>query len=170
MLKKFISKDKAGKALTKDTCCPSLTFKGRIIGFVVCLVVGILISIGLIVCLFLIDKYSQMFGIFHIISSILIICASFFFCELKKQLTKKKLKKNSRRFALIAYIFSLIATISFFICYFFMDLESTNWHKFAMLGCCLLQSFTSIWYSVAFIPLIDKVCQILCFCDGDEED
>lgn len=144
--------DTAGKVITKDTCCPSLSFKGRVIGFASFFIIGFLCSIACLVCFFVTKEFPQMFPLIQIAASIIILCSTFFLCKIHKHFSCETLKKKTRLPAIILTGIGIFGSDIFFIFYN----TGVSWHIWLMLVFIMLQIVGSCWYAVSFIPFIEK--------------
>lgn len=165
-MEKLVPSEAAGKVLTKDSACPSLTVKERMLGFAVCVGIGLLFSAISTFGLFALSNPKK-FGIFYSLGNITSLCSTLFFVGPMRQLSL--MFKAKRVIASLLFIFSIIGTITFV---FFYDKENHFWHKFAMLGLILVQFLTMVWYTLSYIPfgrtLLKKFCCAIC-CSDDEE-
>mmetsp|Transcript_15623 Transcript_15623/g.19063 ORF Transcript_15623/g.19063 Transcript_15623/m.19063 type:complete len:129 (-) Transcript_15623:299-685(-) len=93
--------------------CPQLTYKQRIIGFVCCFSLGILIEFGSFFRIVeLIEGNPKPFAIMYSFGNIISICSSFFLAGPYTQL--KKMFAPTRAIATIIYLTSIVATL--FLC------------------------------------------------------
>ncbi len=74
----------ANKQLSKDSCCKSLTFKQRMIGFIGCLVIGAATFVLALFCIPILMLAA--FCLLYTISTACLIGSTFFFVGPKKQL------------------------------------------------------------------------------------
>jgi hypothetical protein len=122
-----------------DNLCPSLSFKQRIIGFVICLAGAAFLSFIGFYCLFQ-SQYVE-FGIFNTLANIGALSSSFFLAGPKKQ--AKKMFEETRIIASIVYLISMILT---FIMALVVKLPGV------VLLFVFIQYLAMIWYGLSYIP------------------
>jgi hypothetical protein len=122
-----------------ESLCPSLSYKQRIIGFIVCLGIGIVMEVIAFVTLF--NQQYVEFGVINTIANCFALGSTFFLTGPKKQL--KKMFEQTRIIATIVYLITLVGT-------FVVAL----WLKIAWLTILMVivQYIAMIWYSISYIP------------------
>ena len=167
MEKALLGSEAAGKVLTKDTMCPSLTVKQRIYGFITCFCLGLLfsfLSIGGIFAAFLdTTRFAILYSLGHITS----VGSTLFLIGPERQC--KRMFKKTRYIATILFILSLIATLIFAIIIYDKEVW---WHRLALLLLIILQFCSVFWYTLSWIPfgrtIFKKICCAIC-CEDEEE-
>ena len=165
----LLGNEAAGRVLTKDTACPSLTVKQRFYGFISCFLFGTfcsILSIGGILMAFL--KPTK-FAILYSLGNLSSIGSTLFLIGPKSQC--KRMFKQTRFVATCLFLLSLIGTIVFV----FVVYDSDNkiwWHKLVLLLLIFLQFCTLIWYTLSYIPFGRKICKKICcaICCSEEEE
>ena len=164
---KLLSSETAGKVLTKDSACPSLTFQQRLIGFISCVGLGLLFSGISFTFLLMATTSPRKYAIFLSLGNICCVGATLFFVGPARQL--KIMFKSIRFIASFLLILSIIGTIVFS---FFYDTKAHFWHKFVMFGLIIAQFCASVWYILSYIPFgraaMKKICCTIC-CSDDED-
>ena len=134
-----------GENLTKDSCCPELEWKTRIIGFAITAILGIG---GFI---FLLMPFSLLLpGAFVVVfscSSVCCVLSTFFLMGPKKQWAS--MMKPQRMITSIIYIISFVLTIVTSI------LDDESFFKYIFMG---IQLASFIWYVLSYIPFAQKCC------------
>ena len=168
LMDKLLTSETAGKVMTKDSACPSLSFKDRVIGFIVCLGLGLVFSFVSIAGIFFMLGNPIKFGVFFSLGNICSIGSTLFFVGPARQC--KLMFKNIRLIATLLFIGSIIGTIVFV---FFYDSKNHFWHKFVMLGLIVAQFAAMVWYVLSYIPFgraaMKKICCVIC-CSDDDDD
>ena len=162
----LLGSETAGKILTKDSACPSLTYKQRLYGFLTCFILGIvfsLLSFGGLIAAFM---SPAKFGLMYSLGNLSSIGSTCFFFGPQSQM--KRMFKNSRIIATILFLSALIGTLVFV---WFFD-KSVWWHRLCLLHLIFLQFCTLFWYTLSYIPfgrtLFKKICFACCCSDDDE--
>ena len=162
MEKALMENEATGKLLTKDSMCPSLSYKQRLYGFLFCMLAGVLISvIGFI--LLLVGKLGGIkIGLLMSLGNIISVASTFFlfgpFSQLKKMFEKKRI------IATIVFLVSLIATL--ILVFTFKDPEK-EWKKIVLIVLIIVQYIAFFWYCLSYIPYGQKMlegCVKCCFC------
>ena len=146
-----------GEASTKDSCCPDLDYKTRIVGF--CITFGI----GILCYMFsfpLILGTPSFFGLVFTSGSICSTMATFFLCGPKKQW--KNMMKPYRAVVSLVFLGTIVATVVFG----FILSDSTL--VVAILAAA--QFCAMVWYALSYIPYGRKFCGTClksCCCDKE---
>ncbi len=165
----LLGNETAGKILTKDTACPSLTVKQRFYGFIGCLIFGLLCAILAIVGIYLKILPAYKFAILYSLGNLSAIGSTLFLVGPSAQL--KRMFKETRIVATILFLGSLIGTLVFV---FLVDMKNNQkwWHRLALFGLIALQFFTLFWYTLSYVPfgrrIFKKICCAIC-CSEDEK-
>ena len=164
----LLGNEAAGRVLTKDTACPSLTVKQRFYGFIGCLIFGIICAILAIVGIFLRILKPYKFAILYSLGNLSAIGSTLFLVGPSAQL--KRMCKETRIVATILFLGSLIGTL---VLVFLIDFNDGKWwHKPVIFGLIALQFVTLFWYALSYIPfgrrIFKKICCAIC-CSEDEK-
>ena len=162
MEKALMENEATGKLLTKDSMCPSLSYKQRLYGFLFCMLAGVLISvIGFI--LLLVGKLGGIkIGLLMSLGNIISVASTFFLFGPLSQL--KKMFEKKRIIATIVFLVSLIATL--ILVFTFQDPEKA-WKKIVLIVLIIVQYIAFFWYCLSYIPYGQKMlegCVKCCFC------
>lgn len=134
-----------GEASTKDSCCPDLDYKTRIVGF--CITFGI----GILCYMFsfpLILATPYFFGLVFTSGSICSTMATFFLCGPKKQW--KNMMKPYRAVVSLVFLGTIVATVVFGF------ILSGSTLVVAILAAA--QFCAMVWYALSYIPYGRKFC------------
>ena len=134
-----------GEASTKDSCCPDLDYKTRIVGF--CITFGI----GILCYMFsfpLILGTPKFFGLVFTSGSICSTMATFFLCGPKKQW--KNMMKPYRAVVSLVFLGTIVATVVFGFIF------SGSTLVVAILAAA--QFCAMVWYALSYIPYGRKFC------------
>ena len=166
MEKNLLGSEAAGKILTKDSMCPSLTVKQRIYGFIGCFAFGLLLSILSIGGIFGAFMDPLKFSLTYSLGNLCSLGSTFFLIGPERQL--KRMFKQTRYIASIIFLSSLIGTLVFAI--WFFDKE-VWWHKLFLLLLIFLQFCSLFWYTLSYIPFGRKIFKKICchVCCEEEE-
>ena len=162
----LLGSEAAGKVLTKDTLCPSLTVKERIYGFLACFIVGCLLSLlsfgGILGAI----TNPRRLAILYSLGNICSLGSTMFLIGPMRQL--KRMFKKTRFIASLLFILSLIGTLVFV--FVFYD-KKTGWHKLFLLLLVIIQFCALFWYTLSWIPfgrkIFSKICCKIC-CEEEE--
>ena len=165
---KLLSSETAGKVLTKDSACPSLTFQQRLIGFISCVGLGLLFSGISFTFLLMATTSPRKYAIFLSLGNICCVGATLFFVGPARQC--KLMFKSIRLIATFLFLGSIIGTVVFA---FFYDSKNHFWHKFVMLALIVAQFAAMVWYVLSYIPFgragMKKICGAIC-CSDDYDN
>eukprot|EP00758_Cryptobia_borreli_P012597 Tbor_TRINITY_DN5764_c0_g1::TRINITY_DN5764_c0_g1_i1::g.20271::m.20271 len=128
-----------GQEREEDVTCPSLTYKQRIIGFILCLSLGGLFSIVSFVTLF--QENYTFFAILNTLSNVMAIGSTFFLAGPKKQL--KNMFAKTRIVATIVYLVMMVLTFVVAL------VVKIGW---LTVICVIIQYFAMLWYDISYIP------------------
>ena len=134
-----------GENLTKDSCCPELEWRTRIIGFLITALLGIVGFVTLLMPFFLFMP--AMFVVIFSCSSVCCVLSTFFLMGPKKQWAS--MMKPQRMITSIIYIISFVLTIVTSI------LFPNSFLKYIFMG---IQFVSFIWYVLSYIPFAQKFC------------
>ena len=140
MIEKLIAEN-----LTKDSCCPELDLKTRIIGFCITAIAGI--GGFILILMPFIMLMPALFLLVFSCSSICIVLSTFFLMGPKKQWAS--MMKPQRMITSIIYIISFVLTIVSYI------LFNDSFLKYIFMG---IQLASFIWYVLSYIPFAQKCC------------
>lgn len=134
----------------------SLTYKQRGIGFVICVLLGIVLSFISFFILFFSDKENKIvaFALFYTLGNLLSIFSTCFFIGFKRQW--KNMINKKRRYTSLVFISSIFLTL---IIAFFIE------HKIKrvlMLFLIIIQYCAFFWYSLSYIPFARKIFKKCC--------
>jgi hypothetical protein len=122
-----------------ENICPSLTFTQRIIGFAVCLGIGILLEVGAFIALF--QKDFTTFAVVNTLANIMALTGTLFLSGPKKQI--KKMFEQTRIVATCVYLFTMVLT-------FVVALAlKIDWLTVLVV---IVQYLAMIWYGLSYIP------------------
>ena len=158
MKEDLLLNETTGKILTKETCCPSLSFKERLIGFLMCFCIGFIISIVSFFRLLSVITNPMKFTVTFSMGNICSICSTLFLFGPQAQF--KRMMKPTRMICSIVLILSIIGSIIFSFYY----KKSILWHKILLYSLLGTQCFTMFWYTLSYIPYARTLCKKLCSC------
>ena len=143
-----------------DESCPKLTYNQRLTGYVLCMCVAFLLTIGSLIRLkALIQGDPAPFVIYFTFGNLCAIASSFFLSGPKAQC--KKMVDRTRRIATAFYLLTIFFT--FFVA-FYEDVPDGARVGIIIL-CVVVQWLAMLWYTISFIPFArDWVC--LCCCSA----
>ncbi|EAR94704.1 vesicle transporter SFT2B (macronuclear) [Tetrahymena thermophila SB210] len=149
----FTKKSKSDELL--DSCCPKLSYKQRLIGFIVCSAIGWIISILAMGVFFSRNKDIAFFAVLYTLGNIVCIMGTCFLSGPKSQV--KAMKHKSRIITTIVFILSMAGTLVFALAVKIIPL---------CIAFIVLQFLSYIWYTLSFIPfgqrIVKKVCCSCC--------
>lgn len=125
-----------------DSCCPQLSYRERLTGFVICFAVGTLIqflSMGSLFGLFL--GRTSKFGILYTLGNIVSLCGVFFLVGPKRQI--ESMKEEKRMWTSVVFVVSMIMT--FISIYLFKS-------NILTLLFVIIQFGAYIWYVLSYLP------------------
>ena len=165
-MESLLGSETAGKVLTKDTMCPSLSVKHRIYGFLACFAFGLLLSFISIGGIFGALMNPVKFAIVYSLGNLSSLGSTLFLIGPMSQI--KRMFKKTRYIASILFLSSLIGTLVFAIGFY--D-KSKVWHKLLLFALIILQFCTLFWYTLSYIPFGRTLCKKICckICCEDEE-
>ena len=156
--------DKATK--DDDLFCPTLSYKQRLLGFIVTIVVGYILGILSYLTFFMYDNFDAVqFVLLYSLGNVCLIMGSCFLWGPKRQC--KNMMKPTRMAISIVLVLLIAATI---VCAFIF---SDKWWLILALGAA--QLLAMFWYNMSYIPFartLIKKCVKKCCCDccDDEGD
>jgi hypothetical protein len=155
----------ADRFTKNESCCPSLSLKVRLIGFIILWVLSILFGILAGVAIFGLLKSGDIskFIIFNCISTFCSISSSFF---LRGPVAQFKVVTDKKRI-----IPSLIFLLAFILSIVFAKVLDGSLRNVLCLLCLLIQNVAGFFYFLTFIPFGNKICFKCCkscmSCDDD---
>ena len=147
-----IGEKAANKRMAKDSCCPSLTLKQRLYGFLICATLGFildLLSFGML--LSLISGNLKRFALPYTFGVLLSLGSTFFLIGPLRQL--KRMFARKRFWVALVLVLSIIATL---VCGLTMK---KPWGPVTVLTCIIIQWSAFIWYSLSYIPFGRKIAK-----------
>eukprot|EP00658_Telonema_sp_P-2_P075156 TRINITY_DN6458_c0_g1_i1.p1 TRINITY_DN6458_c0_g1~~TRINITY_DN6458_c0_g1_i1.p1 ORF type:complete len:176 (-),score=31.72 TRINITY_DN6458_c0_g1_i1:403-930(-) len=139
------AKDQVGDFFNEN--CPSLSFKQRMIGFVICASVGYLLAFG---SFFRFAKClagdCTRFAVIYSLGNIIALAATFFLVGPCKQV--KQMFSETRRVATIVFLCAIACTITFAL----VKGLSPKVRVTLIVISCLVQLLAWIWYCLSYIP------------------
>jgi hypothetical protein len=123
----------------ENEICPTLTYKQRIIGFVCCFALAIIL--GIISWISLFNGDIPVFAIIFTCSSLTSVASSLFLTGPMKQL--KKMFEESRWIATLVFLVSMVMTL---ISAFVIKIPAL------CVVFCIIQYLAMLWYTISFIP------------------
>lgn len=130
---------------------PSLSYKQRLIGFIITFGIAILIIVLSFIGIALIFFSTALFAVFYTIGNILLIISTGFLIGFFKQI--KNMFKKKR----------IIPSILFIFCVFMIFINVFNSdNKLLLLIFIIIQLLTFIWYALTYIPYATTVAKSLC--------
>jgi hypothetical protein len=131
----------------EKSCCPKMTLKQRAIGWLVCSVIGWLLSIMATISL-LTSSDATTFAILYSIGQMLNIAGSVFLATPKGQW--KAMTNKSRLVTSIVYVVSIILTLVIAL--------ATNIKPLVFLF-LIIQVIAYYWYTISFIPFGQRLAK-----------
>jgi len=142
-----------------DSCCPHLSWKKRMIGFLATGLISALL--GGISIYFLFQNNLTNFAIFYSLGNACAIGATLFLVGPRKQF--KKMIRPHRAVATAVFIISLILTIVFAF--------ATQDQGWVIIICVIVQFAAFLWYTLSFMPftrrILKKCFGKICPCPDD---
>jgi len=133
--------------------CPDMTIKQRVIGFAICSILGVLLSVLAGVMVFFANFVA--FGIFYSLGTFAALGSTAFLIGPIKQL--KKMFEKTRIIATIIFLLSLVATL---VVAFVVQ------NGALVIVCVVVQFLAFTWYSLSYIPFardgIIACCKNIC--------
>ena len=165
-MESLMGSETAGKVLTKDSACPSLTVKQRFWGFISCFCLGCLISFLSVGGIFALGMNPVKFAMLYSIGNLSSLGSTFFLIGPMRQL--KRMFNKTRAVASIMFIGALIGTIAMAIIYE----KGVKWQRLVLLILVALQFCALFWYTLSYIPFGRKIFKKICgsICCPDDED
>ena len=150
-----------GKRITKDSCCPSLSWYERLLGFLVCFVLG---------CLFLFYSFFQIvkaltgkyekFAIVFSLGNILIISSICFIVGYKRQ--KKIMFNKTRIVTSIVFLSSMIVVLLLIFLPIDEEIKEKKYFKFGLFVLVIVEYISMIWYNLSYIKKRRKITKFCC--------
>eukprot|EP00349_Pseudokeronopsis_sp_Brazil_P005492 CAMPEP_0202958294 /NCGR_PEP_ID=MMETSP1396-20130829/2657_1 /ASSEMBLY_ACC=CAM_ASM_000872 /TAXON_ID= /ORGANISM="Pseudokeronopsis sp., Strain Brazil" /LENGTH=174 /DNA_ID=CAMNT_0049676293 /DNA_START=9 /DNA_END=533 /DNA_ORIENTATION=+ len=157
--------NRAGAQAGKDSLCPSLTLKQRLIGFGVTTCLGLLISILSFVA-FLTGSGVTVFAIFYTIGTVLSLTASMFLSGPLKQL--KQMFDKTRIITTLVLLGSILTVLLTGIIAGIMNDEVGALGTIIILVGIIVEYCAYFWYSLSYIPY-GRTIVCKCFKKGVEQ-
>ena len=162
----LLGSEAAGKVLTKDSLCPTLTVKERIYGFLTCFIIGMVLSIFSVGGILGAISNPKKLAVVYSLGNLCSLGSTMFLVGPMKQV--KRMFKKTRFIASSLFLLSLIGTLVFV---FFFYEKKTSWHKLFLLLLVILQFCALFWYTLSWIPfgrkIFTKICCKVC-CEEEE--
>lgn len=133
-----------GDQVTKDSCCPELDYKTRILGFIITAGIGV----GGLFVSFMLAFSPTLMGLVFTCSSIGILLSTFFMVGPKKQW--ENMMKPQRMVASIIYLCSIVLLLLGV----FGIGGKLLMYVFIVIHLCAL-----VWYVLSYIPFAQKCCE-----------
>ena len=166
MSESLLGSETVQKVLTKDSACPSLPVKYRIIGFISCLVIGFAISLlSSFLLMFSAVFKPYKFAILFTFGNLNSLASSFFLVgpcrQLKSMFDKKRIIATI--LALASMIFTLIYSLVIYN-------PEKGFHKIIIWILVALQYVAIFWYLLSYIPFGRTLCKkcVGCMCKCDK--
>ena len=150
-----------GKRITKDSCCPSLSWYERLLGFLICFVLG---------CLFLFYSFFQIvkaltgkyekFAIVFSLGNILIISSICFIVGYQRQ--KKIMFNKTRIITSIVFLSSMIVVLLLIFLPIDEEIKEKKYFKFGLFVLVIVEYISMIWYNLSYIPFGRKITKFCC--------
>ena len=166
---KLLDPDVASEPSFKEemsAMCPSLTYQERVIGFLTCLILGFLLSLGSTFRLArLMGGHPGPFAIAFTIGNILSLASSMFFVGPCKQVQTMCHKK--RRISALLYLIFMTTTL--ILCF-----STSIRHRMPLIVLSVICQFLAlIWYTLSFVPygrhIVLGCCKRMCGMTTDDE-
>lgn len=149
--------------VSNDSCCPDLSLKTRMIGFVVCCIIAIIFSV--LSCMYIGGLFSgsvNSFVIAYSLGTAFSIAASFFLKGPKAQWNTMTDKKR--------FIPSMIFLVAFIMTFISVYLIKSN---VLTIICVVVQICAGLFYMLTFVPygtsLFKKCCRSIFCCEKENE-
>ena len=141
-----------------DESCPKLSYNQRLTGYVLCMSVGFLLTIGSLVRLkALLHGDPAPFVIYFTFGNLCAIASCFFLSGPKSHC--KKMVDPTRRIATAFYLITIFFT--FFVVFY--DKIPDDGRVGIIILCVFVQWIAMLWYTISFIPFArDWVCMCCC--------
>lgn len=130
-----------------ESCCPKLTLKQRVVGWVACSVIGWVLSIFATISL-LTSSDAVTFAVLYSIGQMLNIAGSVFLSTPQGQW--KAMTNKSRLITSIVYVLSIVLTLVIAL--------TTNIKPLVFLF-LIIQVLAYYWYTISFIPFGQKLAK-----------
>ena len=136
-----MGEDAINQQMAQNSWCPSLTLKQRVIGFVVCTIVGALFGILSFIVVLSLTTSPARFAVPYSLCILCLLGGTFFLIGPWRQL--KVMFHKTRIITTIVFLVSIAGTlISAF-------LIKSAW---LVLACVIVQICAFVWYSLSYIP------------------
>merc|ERR1711865_1329807 len=137
--------------------CPSLTYKQRLIGFVVLASLGYLLAFG---SFFRVARCLAgdcvNFALIYSLGNVIALCATFFLMGPCSQL--KTMFDSTRRIATIVFLCAIVCTITFAL----LDGIPNKTRVVLIITSCIIQLLAWIWYCLSYIPFARSCVRSAC--------
>jgi hypothetical protein len=144
---------------TKESVCPKLSLQQRVIGFVVCSLVGFVIS-WVLVFVFVFSGFDvKTFAILFSMCQVLNIGASCFLST-----PKGHLQARTKKHRVGPSVLSVLRIVLTLVCALATDIKAMG------LVCVILLTICYYWYTISFIPCGTTILKKACGCCWDFED
>ena len=141
-----------------DESCPKLSYNQRLTGYVLCMSIGFLLTIGSLVRIKqLLHGDPAPFVIYFTFGNLCAIASCFFLSGPKSHC--KKMVDKTRRIATAFYLITIFFT--FFVVFY--DKIPDHGPVGIIILCVFVQWIAMLWYTISFIPFArDWVCMCCC--------
>jgi len=128
-----------------DQCCPNMSMQNRVIGWLVCFGIGILLQLLSFTAIgSILTGKAKKFAILYTLGNICALGGTFFVCGPKTQI--RRMTKKNRLGASLAFIISLVLTL---VVAFVAKFPGRT---LLILILVLIQWLAIIWYTLSYIP------------------
>ncbi len=122
---------------------PELTFKERLVGFIICLAFGFLISVSAFGALTeLMLGHPLRFAVLYSLGNLTSLCSTLFLVGIRQQI--RNMSKSHRRLSAGLYLIALVMTL--LTAYFEPRM------KLLIIGLIIMQWTALLWYTLSYIP------------------
>ena len=141
-----------------DESCPKLSYNQRLTGYVLCMSIGFILTMGSLVRLKeLLHGEPKNFVIYFTFGNLCAIASCFFLSGPKSHC--KKMLDPTRRIATAFYLITIFFT--FFVVFY--DKIPDDGRVGIIILCVFVQWIAMLWYTISFIPFArDWVCMCCC--------
>ena len=130
----------------KPQCVKSLSYKQRAIGYIICVVIGLILCFISFFTLFFSDKENKIiaFAVLYTLGNLCAIFSTCFFIGFKRQW--KNMVNKKRRYTSLVFFLTILLTliVAFFV--------KSNIKRVFMLILIIIQYCAFFWYSLSYIP------------------
>jgi hypothetical protein len=150
-----------GKKITQDSCCSSLSWSERLIGFLICFSIG---ALFLIISFFRITDPikgdAEKFAIIFSLGNILILSSICFIVGFNKQ--RKIMFKKTRLITSLIFIISMISVLLLIFLPMSQTTKEKKIYKYGLMILVIIEYISMIWYNLSYIPFGRRICKFCC--------